>query len=56
MCHYACGYPIKGPTGSEDGREGEEEVGQSGPSHSEWVGKAREGERERSVSIEVAHV
>lgn len=36
---------LKSPTGSKDGKEGEEEVGQSGPSHSEWADK--EGERER---------
>lgn len=42
LCHYACGHPIKGPTGSQDGKEGDEEVGQSGPSHSEWAYKERE--------------
>lgn len=40
--------------GREDGKDGEGEVGQSGPSHSEWMDK--EGERKSSVGIDGAHV
>lgn len=47
---------LKGPTGREDGEEGEEELGQSGPSRSEWADKEGEREGVSRVSIEVAHV